>query len=45
MEKDAIGRPRKKMAREKSRMNNYLKKTRIFELIDPTPERWDIYES
>jgi hypothetical protein len=51
MEKDAIGRPRKKMAKEKSRVNanksrnSYLKKTRIFELIDPTPERWDIYES
>ena len=45
MEKDAIGRPRKKMAREKSRIKNYLKKTRIFELIDPTPERWDIYEA
>ena len=51
MEKDAIGRPRKKMAREKSRMNTnnskttYLKKTRTFELIDPTPARWDIYEA
>ena len=51
MEKDAIGRPRKKMAREKSRINTnnskttYLKKTRTFELIDPTPARWDIYET
>ena len=51
MEKDAIGRPRKKMAREKSRINTnnskttYLKKTRTFELIDPTPARWDIYEA
>ena len=51
MEKDAVGRTRTKMAKQKTRMNinntktTYLKKTRIFELIDPSPERWDIYEA